>query len=88
MSKQGLSFSENLYSMLDENYAALALAVIYKAALDLHSKNPACVAEARAWLQLVGLSWCQILGISEEELDQWAANNFTLPPNGHRNWRY
>ena len=74
--------------MPDENYAALALAVIYKAALDLHSKNPACVAEARAWLQLVGLSWCQTLGISEEELDQWVANNFALPSNGHRNWRY
>jgi hypothetical protein len=56
MSKSGLSFTENQHSKPDENYAALALAVIHKAALDLHSKNPACVAEARAWLQFVGLS--------------------------------
>ncbi len=88
MSKSGLSFTENQHSKPDENYAALALAVIHKAALDLHSKNPACVAEARAWLQFVGLSWCQILGVSEEELEQWAVSNFTLPPNIHRNWRY
>jgi hypothetical protein len=88
MSKPGPSFSENQHSKLDENYAALALAVIHKAVLDLQSNNPACVAEARAWLQWVGLSWCQILGISDEEIDHWAANNFALPPSAHRNWRY
>ena len=69
-------------------YAALALAVIYGAARDLKSKNPARVSEARAWLQVVGLSWCQILGISDVELDRWAANNFALPSSAHRNWRY
>jgi len=69
-------------------YAALALAVIYHAAMDLKSKNPARVAEARAWLQFVGLSWCHLLGVSEEELKVWAARSFALPPSVHRNWRY
>jgi hypothetical protein len=73
---------------INDRYAALALAIVYNAALDLKSKNPARVAEARTWLQWVGLSWCQILGISDEELDHWAANNFALPPSAHRNWRY
>jgi len=44
--------------------------------------------EARTWLQFVGLSWCQLLGISEKELTFWSANSFDLPPNAHRNWRY
>ena len=69
-------------------YVALALAIIYKAALDLKSKNPACAAEAQAWLQLVGLSWCQLLGITDEELTEWVSENFTLPSSVHRNWRY
>jgi|FrelakmetLWP11LW_1041352.scaffolds.fasta_scaffold133992_1 hypothetical protein len=69
-------------------YVALALAVVQNAAQDLNSKNPARAAEARAWLQFVGLSWCQMLGVSEEELNTWAANNFTLPTSVHRNWRY
>lgn len=69
-------------------YAALALAVVFKAALDLQSKNPACALEARTWLQFVGLNWCQMLGISEKKISTWVAGNFTLPPNAHRNWRY
>jgi len=73
---------------ISDPYAALALAVVFKAALDLKSKNPSCALEARTWLQLVGLSWCQLLGISEKELTFWAANGFDLPPNTHRNWRY
>jgi len=71
-----------------DRFAALALAVILRAALDLKSKNPARVSEARTWLQFVGLSWCQLLGISEKELTFWAANCFALPPKAHRNWRY
>ncbi|MCX6054796.1 MAG: hypothetical protein NTZ74_07775 [Chloroflexi bacterium] len=69
-------------------FAALALAVILRAALDLKSKNPACALEARTWLQFVGLSWFQMLGISEKEISKWVASNFSLPPNAHRNWRY
>jgi hypothetical protein len=71
-----------------DHFAALALAIVYNAALDIKSKNPARVAEARMWLQIVGLYSCQILGIPDAELDQWAANNFVLPPSAHRNWRY
>ena len=69
-------------------YAALALAVVYGAARDLMSKNPARVSEARAWLQLVGLSWCQMLGVSESQLDDWAKKGYTIPFSSHRNWRY
>lgn len=72
----------------NDPFAALALAVILRAALDLKSKNPARVSEARTWLQFVGLSWCQLLGISEKELTFWVANGFALPPKAHRNWRY
>ena len=73
---------------ISDPFAALALAIILRAALDLKSKNPARVSEARTWLQFVGLSWCQLLGISEKELTFWAANGFALPPKAHRNWRY
>jgi hypothetical protein len=69
-------------------FVALALAIVFKASMDLKSKNPACVSEARMWLQFVGLSWCEMLGISEKELSIWAASNFSLPPSAHRNWRY
>lgn len=69
-------------------YAALALAVVFKAAMDIKSKNPACASEARMWLQFVGVSWCQILGITEKELATWAGSDFSLPPSAHRNWRY
>jgi len=69
-------------------YVALALAVVLHAALDLKSKNPSREAEARTWLQFVGLSWCQILGVSEKELTSWVANGFTILPSVHRNWRY
>jgi len=73
---------------ISDPYAVLALAVVFKAALDLKSKNPTCALEARTWLQFVGLSWCQMLGISEKEISKWVACNFSLPPNAHRNWRY
>ncbi len=73
---------------IHDPYVALALAVIHHAAMDLESENPARVAEASAWLQFVGLSWCQILGVSEEELKAWVAKGFALPPSVHRNWRY
>jgi len=73
---------------ISDPYAVLALAVVFKAALDLKSKNPTCALEARIWLQFVGLSWCQLLGISEKDLTFWATNGFALPANAHRNWRY
>lgn len=73
---------------IHDPYVALALAVIHHAAMDLESENPARVAEASTWLQFVGLSWCQIIGVSEEELKAWVANGFALPPSVHRNWRY
>jgi hypothetical protein len=73
---------------ISDPFAALALAVILRAALDLKSKNPARVSEARTWLQFVGLSWCQLLSISEKEISTWVASNFALPPKAHRNWRY
>jgi hypothetical protein len=71
-----------------ENYGALVLAVVYQAALDLHSKNPACASEAKVWLRHVGISWCQMLGIQETQLAAWEEDNFNLPPTTHRNWRY
>ena len=73
---------------ISDPYAVLALAVVFKAASDLKSKNPTCALEARTWLQFVGLSWCQLLGISEKEISKWTASNFSLLPNAHRNWRY
>ena len=73
---------------IHDPYVALALAVIHHAAMDLESENPARVAEASAWLQFVGLSWCQILGVPEEELKAWETKSFALPPSVHRNWRY
>jgi hypothetical protein len=74
--------------IVHDPYTALALAVIYHAVQDLHCKNPSRVAEARAWLQFVGLDWCQLLGVTEEKLNAWVTGNFTLPPSAHRNWRY
>jgi len=71
-----------------DGYAALALAIVYNAALDVKSNNPALVAEARAWLLLVGLSWCEILDVSEKDFAGWVANDFDLPTSSHRNWRY
>jgi len=44
-------------AIIHDPYIALALAVIYHAVLDLDSDNPARMAEARAWLQFVGLNW-------------------------------
>jgi len=46
------------------------------------------VTEARTWLQFVGLNWCELMGVSEEELETWVAGGFALPPSAHRNWRY
>ncbi len=69
-------------------YTTLALAVIHHAMQDLKSDNPARVAEARAWLQFVGIDWCELLGITGEELNTWVASGFALPDTGHRNWRY
>ena len=73
---------------IHDPYVALALAVIHHAALDLESENLARASEARTWLQFVGLSWCQMLGVSEKELKTWMAKGFALPPTFHRNWRY
>lgn len=87
MSKPLLSESE-FGSVVNDCFAALALAIVYGAVRDLKSKNPARASEARTWLQSVGLSWCQILGIPDEQLAHWAANDFALPPSTHRNWRY
>jgi hypothetical protein len=81
-------FPESQYLGPDENYASLALAIIHKAALDLNSSNPSCAAEAQAWLVLVGISWCQMLGVTEAQLAAWAGNNYILPLSRHRNWRY
>ncbi len=88
MSNDDFSIFDLRSMMPNGNYAALALAIIHKAALDLHSSNPACAAEARAWLVLVGISWCQMLGVTDSQLAAWEANHFALPPESHRNWRY
>jgi len=88
MNKPDFSTSENELLGYKINYAALALAIIHKAALDLHSSNPACAAEARAWLILIGISWCQMLGISETQLAGWEKKGFALSNSPHRNWRY
>ena len=88
MSGPEVSFSESQDLAYDENYAALALAIIHKAALDLNSSNPSCAAEAQAWLVLVGMSWCQMLGITETQLAAWAKKKYALPSSTHRNWRY
>lgn len=88
MNSQERSFPVTRPLIFNDNYAALALAIVQKAALDLRRSNPACAAEARAWLMLVGISWCQMLGVTEIQLASWAANNFFLQPSSHRNWRY
>ncbi len=75
-------------NIIHDPYIALALAVIYHAVSDLESNNPARVSEAQAWLQFVGLNWCQLLGVSEETLNAWVAAGFAMPPSAHRNWRY
>ncbi|GAP11284.1 hypothetical protein BECAL_02470 [Bellilinea caldifistulae] len=71
--------------IIHDPYIDLALAMIYHPVLDLESDNPACVTEARTWFQFVGLNWCELLGVSEEELEAWVAGGFTLPPSTHRN---
>jgi hypothetical protein len=69
-------------------WAALAMAVVFQAAQDVQSENPACVSEARTWLQFVGLGWCQVLDVPDFVLTQWAMRGFELPDVPHRNWRY
>ena len=56
--------------------------------LDLECDNPARLAEARAWLQFVGLNWCELIVGSKKEVEAWVAGGFALPPGTHRNWRY
>lgn len=55
--------------IIHDPFLASALVVLHHAEASLESENPACVAEARTWLQFVGLSSCQVLGVSEEELN-------------------
>lgn len=69
-------------------YDVLMLAVILQAAVDLHSSNPACAAEALSWLRQEGLNWCLMLGILDDDFNAWANGGFKLPPSAHRNWRY
>ena len=88
MSSNDFSIPDLRSMVPNGNYAALALAIIHKAALDLHSNNPARASEARAWLMWVGISWCQMLGVTEAQLAAWEANHYALPPGSHRNWRY
>ena len=54
MGNQALASHKLFQTTPIENYGALALAVVYQAALDLHSKNPARASEAKAWLRHVG----------------------------------
>jgi hypothetical protein len=88
MSSDDFSIPDLRSMVPNGNYAALALAIIHKAALDMHSRNPACASEARAWLMLIGISWCQMLGVTEAQLAAWEGNHFALPSGSHRNWRY
>jgi len=88
MGNQALASHKLFQTTPIENYGALALAVVYQAALDLHSKNPARASEAKAWLRHEGIGWCQMLGIQETQLVAWEVNSFNLPPGTHRNWRY
>jgi len=73
---------------MNQHFSALVLAIVYRAALDMKSDNVFCVSEAKKWLLNVGLHWCQIIGVSEKDLSNWQASNFSLPGCSHRNWRY
>ena len=69
-------------------WITLALAVIYQAAQDAQTGHPALALEAKRWLKIVGISWCQIVDIPENVLENWSNNSFRLSANPKRNWRY
>ncbi|NLG96761.1 MAG: hypothetical protein GX491_05325 [Chloroflexi bacterium] len=77
-----------MYERPHDPWAALALAVILQAAEDTQMGYPALAAEARAWLLMVGLGWCQALDVPDDALKQWVKTGFQLSDNSHRNWRY
>ena len=77
-----------MYERPHDPWAALALAVVVQAAEDARKGYPALAAEARAWLLLVGLGWCQALDVPDDALKRWAKTGFQLSDGPHRNWRY
>jgi len=74
--------------MEHDPWITLAMAVIYQAAMDAHLEHPALAKEAEMWLKYTGVSWCQIMDIQEDDLESWMNNDFILPDNPRRNWRY
>lgn len=77
-----------MYERPHDPWAALALAVVIQAAEDVQNGYPALASEARAWLLMVGLGWCQALDVPDDALKQWAKTGFLLSDGPHRNWRY
>lgn len=77
-----------MYERPHDPWAALALAVVIQAAEDVHQGYPALASEARAWLQTVGLSWCQALDVPDWDLKQWVLEDYKFSDSPHRNWRY
>jgi hypothetical protein len=73
---------------LDDKYFTLALAIILQAVKDTNYSSSYRASEAKKWLTEIGVHWCHAMGISDEVLSDWKANNFQLPPTTHRNWRY
>lgn len=76
------------HRMDHDPWITLAIAVVYQAVLDAQNGHPALANEAKIWLQFIGVSWCEILDVSEKELKIFSLNDLKLPENTHRNWRY
>jgi len=77
-----------MYERPHDPCAALALEVVIQAAEDVHHGYPALASEARAWLQTVGLNWCQALDVPDWDLKKWVLEDYKFSDSPHRNWRY
>jgi hypothetical protein len=69
-------------------WITLALAVVYQAAQDAQNGHPALAADAKQWLEVVGVNWCQVLDVPERTLAKWFKMDFWIVKNSQRNWRY
>ena len=69
-------------------WITLALAVVYQAALDVQNGHPALAIDAKRWLEVVGLDWCEILDVPESTLMKWSNIDFRIVEPSQRNWRY
>ena len=79
-----------MFEQLDEHdpWITLALAVICQAVLDVQNGHPALTTEAKRWLEVVGLDWCDLLDVPEDTLKNWVENDYKTVELHRRNWRY